>query len=756
MNEDSLFILPEISDEQQLIVDAIKIDNNVIVNAVAGSGKTTTVCHIAKTLPKKRILLLTYNKRLKSETSKTLMNYGITNVYTSNYHSFCYNKYVCGDNTDQIILNALSSYKENEEIRFNYDIIIIDEAQDLNELYTNFIKMIINHNNKLPVMCILGDVRQTIYTFNGADCRFLLFADKIFNCKTNNWCKLSLNVSYRLSNSVTKFINECVFKDDIIISNGNTGYRPRYMFCDAFGDVPINELIGHYLVKFNYTYNDIFILAPSIQSDSSPVKMLANTLSSHYDIPIFIPTSDSEKLDSQTTNNKIIFATFHQVKGLQRKCVLMFGFDNSYYYYYNTDVPQDICPNEIYVGLTRCTERLTVFHHYKKNFINFIDTTKIPVCCYTGKIKTVKLNVEYLRGKKVDINLRMFDTINIRNYEETVINFILEHNAQNEPLDKPVKMSVSKLLTHLPVQVINKALSYVNVQCVKNINKEKEKVIKNPFDSDDEELSTPGLKLGSSTENIKNDNFIVNVFLNEIISENVSEIIGTAIPIYYEYVKFNNIPIIDWITNELIKKNVKNTSNSVYSVIWTKFQRIKLLKKIKSIDLFELVTIYLGLQNNVIHKVNQIHNFKLMSMENIKKCLKRIDNHITIGRFNPRFEAYMESFISMDISGYDVPIKRVLNGYIDCIDKTTLWEFKMVQNIQTIHLLQLAVYAYLFYSNLELGKSFKLLNINDGSKYIISGSIESFTKLVYYLFKHKFTKPIILSDEEFLLRYCII
>ena len=91
MNEDSLFILPEISDEQQLIVDAIKIDNNVIVNAVAGSGKTTTVCHIAKTLPKKRILLLTYNKRLKSETSKTLMNYGITNVYTSNYHSFCYN-----------------------------------------------------------------------------------------------------------------------------------------------------------------------------------------------------------------------------------------------------------------------------------------------------------------------------------------------------------------------------------------------------------------------------------------------------------------------------------------------------------------------------------------------------------------------------------------------------------------------------------------------------------------------------------------
>jgi superfamily I DNA/RNA helicase len=174
------FDLPTISDEQQLIVDAIKSNKNVIVDAIAGSGKTTTICHIANSLPKKRILLLTYNKRLKCETTKTLRKFGITNVYTSNYHSFCYNKYVCGDNTDQIILNAVNTYN-NDETRFNYDIIAIDEAQDLTELYVKFIKMIIKHNKNLPTMCILGDVRQTIYTFNGADPRFLLFADKIFN-----------------------------------------------------------------------------------------------------------------------------------------------------------------------------------------------------------------------------------------------------------------------------------------------------------------------------------------------------------------------------------------------------------------------------------------------------------------------------------------------------------------------------------------------------------------------------------------------
>jgi superfamily II DNA or RNA helicase len=52
------------SSEQQLIIDAIKRGENVSVNAVAGSGKTTTILGIAKQIPEKKILQITYNLSL--------------------------------------------------------------------------------------------------------------------------------------------------------------------------------------------------------------------------------------------------------------------------------------------------------------------------------------------------------------------------------------------------------------------------------------------------------------------------------------------------------------------------------------------------------------------------------------------------------------------------------------------------------------------------------------------------------------------
>jgi superfamily II DNA or RNA helicase len=44
------------SDEQKIIIDAINFDKNILVDAVAGSGKTTTLIFIAKAYPQKKIL----------------------------------------------------------------------------------------------------------------------------------------------------------------------------------------------------------------------------------------------------------------------------------------------------------------------------------------------------------------------------------------------------------------------------------------------------------------------------------------------------------------------------------------------------------------------------------------------------------------------------------------------------------------------------------------------------------------------------
>jgi len=241
---------------------------------------------------------------------------------------------------------------------------------------------------------------------------------------------------------------------------------------------------------------------------------------------------------------------------------------------------------------------------------------------------------------------------------------------------------------------------------------------------------------------------VVSYFPAKTILENVSEIVGTAIPIYYDYVKYGNLPILKVVENELNRRPRGPTS--VYRNIAIHFKRIKELSVLKSADIFELVTIYNGLLNNVIHKVNQIKSFKFMLMKDLSKCIKRLDNHIEGGRSGPRFELYYEKTISMDISGYDVPVKRILNGFVDCIDLNTLWEFKCVSTINDIHLLQLAVYAHLYYTNMEIGKRFKIININDGTKYVLVGKPKNFQNVVNCLFLAKFKKPIILTDHEFI------
>ena len=56
------------TSEQLEVIEKLKT-HNVLVDAVAGSGKTTTILHIAKTFPDLRICCVTYNTKLKSEST---------------------------------------------------------------------------------------------------------------------------------------------------------------------------------------------------------------------------------------------------------------------------------------------------------------------------------------------------------------------------------------------------------------------------------------------------------------------------------------------------------------------------------------------------------------------------------------------------------------------------------------------------------------------------------------------------------------
>jgi F-box protein 18 (helicase) len=78
----------ELTKEQY---DIINSTGNIKINAVAGSGKTTTIIEYAKARPKdSRILYLAFNKSVKMEAAKKFAEKGLDNVKAETAHSLAY------------------------------------------------------------------------------------------------------------------------------------------------------------------------------------------------------------------------------------------------------------------------------------------------------------------------------------------------------------------------------------------------------------------------------------------------------------------------------------------------------------------------------------------------------------------------------------------------------------------------------------------------------------------------------------------
>lgn len=75
------------TDSQRAVVES---SGNIKVNAVAGSGKTTTLVEYAKARPTERILYLGFNRSVKEEAMRRFASMGLRNVQCETAHSLAY------------------------------------------------------------------------------------------------------------------------------------------------------------------------------------------------------------------------------------------------------------------------------------------------------------------------------------------------------------------------------------------------------------------------------------------------------------------------------------------------------------------------------------------------------------------------------------------------------------------------------------------------------------------------------------------
>ena len=78
----------ELTGEQQAVIDT---NFDLVINAVAGSGKTTTLVEYAKSRPaNSRILYLAFNKTVKTEAQQKFAKAGVPNVKVETAHSLAF------------------------------------------------------------------------------------------------------------------------------------------------------------------------------------------------------------------------------------------------------------------------------------------------------------------------------------------------------------------------------------------------------------------------------------------------------------------------------------------------------------------------------------------------------------------------------------------------------------------------------------------------------------------------------------------
>jgi len=156
----------ELTKEQN---DIINSSGNIKINAVAGSGKTTTVIAYAKARPtSSKILYLAFNKSVKLQAAKIFASQNLTNVKVETAHSLAYRHIVFKNN-----------YKVRPQGYKTHEIAEILGLQGTGEKHTEFI--LANHINKFTAYFCNSDklkVQDLNYRNVVSDSKALDFVSK--------------------------------------------------------------------------------------------------------------------------------------------------------------------------------------------------------------------------------------------------------------------------------------------------------------------------------------------------------------------------------------------------------------------------------------------------------------------------------------------------------------------------------------------------------------------------------------------------
>ena len=347
----------QLTDEQNLIIEEVLKGNNVFCDACWGSGKTTLLEEIHKNLtklyPNKSILYLTYNTQLKEEARR---RFKCKNIHS--YDSFAYSL-LEGQKYEQNGLDYSSTLVKDKYINLipKYDVILIDEYQDINRCHSLIINQLLFKNPEAQFI-VVGDRDQKIG--NRSSIYAVEFFNKFFSQSKRQVKNLALTISFRLNSKLASLMENIYDKP---VKGVNTALSIEYK----------NNLKDIAKELNNYEPGQILILggnygsAKTLQNilhEEYPSKFNKNTLYSS------ILNRENDIYISKRHDNICLDITYDTCKGLEKDIVVLCDYTEDYWNRRINHMDYSIVKNLFCVAATRAKKRLIFYTEFQNQLLS--------------------------------------------------------------------------------------------------------------------------------------------------------------------------------------------------------------------------------------------------------------------------------------------------------------------------------------------------------------------------------------------------
>ena len=266
----------------------------IVVAAGPGSGKTRVLVHklaslmLMEDVKHEQLLMLTFSRAAATEFKKRLLKLignAANFIEIKTFHSYCFD--LLGqigslERVDNVLKCAVERIEKGdvELSRITKNVLVIDEAQDMNEDEFSLIEALIRHNDDMRIIAV-GDDDQSIYEFRHASPQYFKRLIREYGAM-----KYELVENFRSKSNLVDFTNQFVARihhrlkeNPIIAKQADNGkikvvrYKSENLIEPLVKDILSAELRGSVCV-LTYTNDEALQVSGLLLKNGMPAQLI--------------------------------------------------------------------------------------------------------------------------------------------------------------------------------------------------------------------------------------------------------------------------------------------------------------------------------------------------------------------------------------------------------------------------------------------------------------------------------------------------